>query len=275
MGKRKKRKKDGKRRLTAETADRHALYQAAVQNPEFEVELASKLFEERAGRPAVSLREDFCGTAILCSRWVASHPERTATGVDIDPEVLEWGRVHNIAPLGDDAARVRLIEGDVRDPDDGRHDIVVAFNYSYFCFKDRATLRGYFEAARSRLADGGLLLLDLFGGWEAVQVLKEKRKLKGFKYIWDQSKYDPIHAHFVGHIHFEFKDKSRIDEAFTYDWRLWTIPELRELLAEAGFGRVEVLWEGEDEDGEGNGEFEPVEEVENDPGYNSYLAASV
>jgi SAM-dependent methyltransferase len=278
MGKRKKRKKDKKSKkpkLTAKTADRHALYQLAVQNPEFEVELASKLFARRAGREARSLREDFCGTAILCAEWVKSHPARTATGIDIDPEVLAWGREHNIVPLGEDAERVRLIEGDVREADGERHDVLVALNYSYFCFQDRPTLRAYFETAKRHLADDGLFLLDLFGGWESVQVLEEKRKLKGFKYIWHQAEYDPITAHFLGHIHFEFKDKSRIEEAFTYDWRLWTIPELRELLAEAGFPYVEVLWEGEDEDGESNGEFDPVTKAENDPGFNAYLAASV
>ncbi len=31
--------------------------------------------------------------------------------------------------------------------------------------------------------------------------------------------------------------------AFTYDWRLWSLPELREVLAEAGFERIEVLWD--------------------------------
>ena len=33
--------------------------------------------------------------------------------------------------------------------------------------------------------------------------------------------------------------------------------KLKELLLEAGFSKVTVYWEGEDEDGEGNGEFSP------------------
>jgi hypothetical protein len=204
-----------------------------------------------------------------------SHRERTAVGVDLDGAVLEWGRAHNVAPLGEDAARVRLSRGDVRDRDGARHDVLMALNYSYFCFQDRATLRGYFEAARAHLAEDGLFFLDAFGGWEAQQVLEEEREVDGFTYVWHQADYDPISAHFLAHIHFRFPDGSEQRKAFTYDWRLWTLPELRELLAEAGFAHVEVLWEDEDEEGEGNGVFRPRARVRNDPGYNAYLVASV
>ena len=40
---------------------------------------------------------------------------------------------------------------------------------------------------------------------------------------------------------------SKLKDAFIYKWRLWSIPEVRELLAEAGFSRSEVYWEGEDD----------------------------
>jgi SAM-dependent methyltransferase len=274
-GKKGQRKKRKKHALTAATADKHALYQQTVQAPDFEVELASKFFRRRVGREARSLREDFCGTALLCAEWVKSHPERVATGVDIDASVLDWGRTHNIAPLGEDADRVTLIEGDVREADGEPADVLMALNYSYFCFKDRDTLRGYFEAAKRNLRPDGLFFLDLFGGWESQQVLEEERKHRHFRYVWDQAAYNPITAEFRGHIHFRFRDGSALEPAFTYDWRLWTLPELRELLDEAGFGHVEVLWEDEDEDGEGTGTFRPRKRVDNDPGFNAYLLASV
>lgn len=276
MGKRDRERRRRKRyKLTAKTADRHALYQQTVQAPEFEVELASKYFRRRVGRKALSLREDFCGTALLCAEWVKSDDERTAIGVDNDPSVLQWGREHNIEPLGDDARRVTLVEGDVRDPHDGKADVLMALNYSYFCFKDRDTLRGYFEAAKGHLASDGLFFLDLFGGWESQQVLEEERKQKHYRYVWDQAAYNPITGDFLAHIHFRFRDGSALERAFTYDWRLWTIPELRELLAEAGFGHVEVLWEDEDEAGEGTGTYRPRKRAANDPGFNAYLLASV
>ena len=64
-----------------------------------------------------------------------------------------------------------------------------------------------------------------------------------------------------------------MEKAFTYEWRLWTLPEIRELLEEAGFGRVTVYWEGTDEDGEGNGEFEPTTRGDADAGWIAYLVA--
>lgn len=262
-------------RITKKTADKYLLYQRSVQDPDFEVNLANKFYKRRVGRKPKTLREDFCGTALLCATWVKSHESRTATGVDIDPTVLAWGREHNVLPLGDAAARVTLIEGDVRDAREERHDVVMALNYSYFCFKERDGLRGYFESVKAHLAEDGLFFLDLFGGWEAQQVLTEKRKLPGFRYIWDQRKFNPITSELLAHIHFKFRDGGKLNKAFTYDWRLWTIPELRELLIEAGFGHVEVLWEDEEEDQKGNDIFRPRVRVENDPGWNAYLMASV
>ncbi|MGF1468495.1 MAG: class I SAM-dependent methyltransferase [Sandaracinaceae bacterium] len=264
----------GKGRLSAGTADPHDLYQRTVQDTAFEVQLIRKLFRRRVGRPARSLREDFCGTALLCADWVRSHPERTALGVDIDPKVLRWGEEHNVAPLGEDRHRVTLRRADVRAPSDDRSDVLVAFNYSYFCFRDRPSLRAYFEAARGHLRDDGLLLLDLFGGWEAQQVIEEERKYRGYRYVWHQAAFNPIDHHLEAHIHFRFADGTELRNAFTYKWRLWTLPEVQELLLEAGFPHVEVLWEDEDEDLEGTGTFRPRTKVRNDPGFNAYLLAS-
>jgi hypothetical protein len=78
------------------------------------------------------------------------------------------------------------------------------------------------------------------------------------------------------HIHFEFPDQSRLDEAFSYQWRLWTLPEICELLAESGFANVTVYWEGTDEEAnEGNGIFEPAEVGGADPGWICYIVAEM
>ena len=66
--------------------------------------------------------------------------------------------------------------------------------------------------------------------------------------MWDQTKYNHITHDVLCHIHFKFKDGTRIDKAFTYDWRLWTIPELQEILREAGFESSEVYMQGWDDD---------------------------
>jgi hypothetical protein len=61
--------------------------------------------------------------------------------------------------------------------------------------------------------------------------------------------------------------------AFRYEWRLWSIPEIRELLQEAGFDRSEVYWEGTDrETGEGNDVFSPREQAPDDPAWICYIA---
>lgn len=264
-----------KRALTAKTADKHVLYEKSVQCPDFEVEFASRLFKRRAGRTALVLREDFCGTALLCAEWVQSRPDRRAIGVDLDPKVLAWGRAHNVEPLGEAAARITLLRGDVRTSQSDPCDVLMALNYSYFIFKDRPTLRGYFESARHNLATDGLFILDLFGGWEAYQCLEEERKVERFRYVWHQAKFNPITHDFLAHIHFRFSDGTALSRAFTYDWRLWTLPELQELLREAGFTKVDVLFESEDEDGDGTGTFRPRRTIENTPGYNAYLVASM
>lgn len=274
-GSKKKAKNKRGAALTAKTADRHALYQMAVQAPEFDLALLHKTFKRRVRRAPRSLREDFCGTALLCAEWVKSHASRTATGIDIDPSVLAWGREHNLAPLGDAASRITLVEGDVRETRREKHDIVCAFNYSYWYFKERATMRRYFESVKEALAPDGLFFIDLFGGWEAVQVLSEERKCKGFRYVWDQASFNPITYDFKAHIHFKFKDGTKLAPAFTYDWRMWTLPELRDVLEDAGFANIECLWEEEDAAGEGTGEFRPRKRVRHDPAYNAYLVAGL
>jgi hypothetical protein len=76
------------------------------------------------------------------------------------------------------------------------------------------------------------------------------------------------------HIHFEFSDRSKIERAFSYDWRLWTLPELRELLREVGFRDVQVYWEQVDADGDGTGTFHPTEYEENQESWLVYIVAA-
>ncbi len=101
------------KKYTAKTADRHDLYEKSVQCPEADVRFLSRVFRTVRGRRALTLREDFAGTALLCAEWVKSRTDREAWAVDLDEEVLEWGRARNIEPLGDKAERVHLMKGDV------------------------------------------------------------------------------------------------------------------------------------------------------------------
>lgn len=262
----------------AERADRHRLYELAVQNPAAEIDFVDHTFRMLRGRHARRLREDFCGTGAVCREWVSRHRSNLAWGLDLDPEVLDWGRANTLARLGEERSRVQLIETDVLAPQAGGLDIVLAMNFSYWLLQSRAALLEYYRRVREALVDDGVLFLDAYGGYDAFRVLSEERHIsdpdaRDFTYVWDQADYDPICGRLVCHIHFRFDDGSSQERAFSYDWRLWTLPEIRELLLEAGFSRVLVYWQGWDSEGEPDGNFVPVERGEPDAGWIAYLTA--
>ena len=268
-------RKKSQRSTQAERADRHVLYQDSVQDAEWEIDFMSGLYKDMRGRLPKRLREDFCGTGLFSCSWVKSAPDREAVGVDLDPEVLAWSRTHNLPKLKPAAARrLKLVQADVMEVKTGPSDIICAFNFSYWTFKERATLRRYFENVRSGLKADGIFMLDAFGGYEAGKVMKEREDMGRFTYIWDQAEYDPVTGSLTCHIHYSFPDGSRLNRAFSYHWRLWTLPELQEILAEAGFRRSRVWWQGTDpKTGEGSDEFTPVEHGDPDPSWVAYIVA--
>ncbi len=260
----------------ADSADRFALYEQAVQDPETEMEFVADVYKDIRGRKAHVLREDFCGSAWAACEWAKRDPKNRAFGVDLDEEVLAWGREHHWNALTPkEQARVSMIHGDVLNTATDPADITVAMNFSYWIFKRREQLLAYFKAVHAGLAKDGLFIMDAYGGYEAFRdEYVEKRKCdEGFTYVWEQEDYDPVSGDYVCHISFRFPDGSALERAFSYHWRLWTLPEVRELLLEAGFGKVTVWWQGEDEDGEADGEFEPVERGDADPAWICYLVA--
>jgi hypothetical protein len=229
------RRKSRKGKTRAQKADRYTLYEKSVQEPDADISLIQRVFKARYARPPRLLREDFCGTALLACRWAKRHSENRAWGIDLDPEPLEWGRRQNLSKLKPaQASRVKLIEGNVLD----------------------------------------VLMLDVYGGADSQRTQQESRKVGGFRYVWDQHSFDPISYRVTNFIHFEFSDGSRLRRAFRYDWRLWTLPEIRELLLEAGFRKAEGYWEGTDrETEEANGVFTKRERAPDDPAWVSYVVA--
>jgi hypothetical protein len=277
MGRKQKKDKQKKRRsreTEAQQSDKYDLYQRSVQEPAADAPFIHRVFKKHYGRPPRSLREDFCGTAALACHWATRHAENVATGIDLDPEPLAWGRKHNLSKLSpDQAARVKLIEGDVLDVGTGGFDVTVAFNFSYMTFKNRSLLLRYFEQARATLGSEGIFFLDAYGGPDAQRTLEETRECDGFDYIWDQDLFDPIQCRAVNYIHFDFEDGSQMRRAFQYDWRLWGLHELRDLLVDAGFSKTEVYWEGTDKKtGEGNDVYKRRESAEDDPAWVCYVA---
>ena len=260
----------------AAKADKYVLYQKSVQEPSSEVKFFNTVFKKEFGRKPVSLREDFCGTFAICCDWVASHKERIAVGVDLDPEPLAWGRENNLAKLKPKQQdRVTLLQQDVRSSGGARFDVLSAQNFSFWIFKTRPELLQYLQHAHKNLNDQGMMVMDMMGGGECwVEEHVDVRKFKDFNYEWEQHRLDPITHNATFHIHFAFKDGSRLDKAFTYDWRFWSIPEVCELCKEAGFSQIDVYWEGTDEDGEGNGVYTAEQSAESDPCWIAYIVAT-
>ncbi len=259
----------------SELADPHDLYQRSVQDVEAEIDFVEETWNQLRQRPAEVLREDFCGTANTACEWVRRDERNYAIGIDMDRAVLDWGERNNVAALNpQERQRIELIHANVLNVLPQPADIVLAMNFSYFLFHTRAALREYFSCVHEGLSQDGIFFLDAYGGYDAPRELEETRDCDGFTYIWDQAVFNPIDSRMTCHIHFEFPDGSRMDRAFSYHWRLWTLPEIREILLEAGFSRVDIYWEGTDEDSkEGNGVYAPSEVGEADAGWVCYIVA--
>lgn len=234
------------RAALAPAPDRHLLYTAAVQHVAVDIEHICDIASASGCRRPVLLREDFCGTAALACGWAEQGPRHRAWGLDLHGPTLAWARRRRLPHLGAAAERVTLVHADARTVTRPRVDVVAALNFSYWVFKTRRHLLDYFAAARASLRPGGILFLDAFGGSEATESLTEVSRIPAsigpggervprFTFEWEQISFNPIDHHLRCAIHFRLADGRVIRQAFRYDWRMWSLAELRELLAEAGF----------------------------------------
>lgn len=266
--KNRKNKKSGK----LEAFDKYAYYIRAVQSPEVDCQFASDTYKELSGgRPRI-LREDFCGTFGICCAWVRRNKANRAIGIDLDNEPITYGTEHYLSELSEEqASRVTIKQASVLDARVPRADVTLALNFSFFLFKKRVELLQYFKRAHAGLSPKGVFITDAFGGKDCQEGNMEHTKFEDFTYFWEQKSFDPVTNEALFHIHFKRKGEKARRKVFTYDWRMWTIPELRELMAEAGFKRTHVYWEGTTRSGEGNGEFKRVEKGEECDGWVAYI----
>ncbi|MCX6116923.1 MAG: hypothetical protein NT027_05235 [Proteobacteria bacterium] len=265
-----------------EKFDPYLLYLNSVQSPEHDAELLLKMWDKEIGRsrgPLV-LQEDFCGTAALCYEWVQLNHEFQAVGIDLEPSALKWGKDHFEDHLIEDATdRVKLVCGDVLIDHGIKPNIICALNFSYFFIKQRSVLLEYFKTAKNSLAGSkdGLLIIDSFGGPEYLMPHEDRRRNSEmkFSYLWTIDSFDAVKHHLQCHISFQRDGESLRKNVFNYDWRLWSVPELTDLLIEAGFKTVSYWAEGLTTKGYGDGKFKPIKTEKNCQAWVIYLIAKV
>lgn len=254
--------------------DKYEYYIKSVQQPEDDVDFFLKVFQQLCGRKPRVLREDFCGTFIVCMEWVKRHPNFVAHGLDLDLEPIVYGREKFLPKLSSHQRdRVFVHQMNVLDPEVPMSDMIVALNFSYFLFKSRQELKMYFENCRRSLNPGGVFLLDAFGGSLCYDANEEETKYRSYSYFWDQASFDPITNEATFFIHFKRKGEAKRERVFRYDWRMWSIPEVREVLEEVGFKTTHTYWEGTTRSGAGDGNYRIRQHGEPCEAWVSYIAA--
>ena len=263
---------------TLPTFDKYFYYFNSVQSPLEDARFLESVYVKARGRVPLVFREDFCGTFTNCCEWVKRGPRHVAHGVDLDGEPIEYGQEHYLPKLtAKQQERVHLHRSNVLGTKLPTADVICAQNFSYFIFKERLTLKKYFKNCLRTLNKDGVFVLDCFGGPKCQEpneeVTEQGDEPNVFDYYWDQDSFDPLTNEGMFYIHFKRKGEKKREKVFTYDWRLWTLPELKDLLLEVGFSKVDILWEGSTEDGEGDGNFVAVEKGEDCDAWVAYLAA--
>ncbi|CAI0544266.1 unnamed protein product [Linum tenue] len=323
---------------------KYLLYQQSVQSPKGDISYLQKFFLMYVGgRVPLHFQEDFCGTALLSTEWLRGDSRRTAVGVDLDLEALEWCTENNINKVGADVcSRISLFHGNVLQPLEAKllrieseelsistikleeggtgeepvptgdvldsstkaglqcspddkylkrncslpaRDIVCAFNFSCCCLHKRAELVLYFKNVLDCLSrKGGIFVMDLYGGTSSEQKLRLQRRFPNFTYMWEQDEFDIVARKTKISLHFHLlKQQRKIRHAFSYSWRLWSLPEIKDCLEEAGFRSVH-FWlrkmpdveESRSTQGFGAGrdiKYEEVQKFEQEDSWNAYIVA--
>lgn len=248
------------------------LYELCVQKPA----LLAPLLRAIHGRSPRTLAEDFCGSAALSRHWCRSDPKARAIAIDLDPATLAYARAH-----AKGLCRLTLLQADVtkplpRTPARSRPatprpnpDLIFVGNFSIGEIHDRKTLLRYLKACHARLAPHGTFVCDTYGGESAfrtgsIQRIHDvPRSRLRVRYTWQQRSADPITARVENALHFRVDDRGEIiqelTDAFIYRWRLWSLPELRDAMLEAGFKQVDIYNQVPDaQDAEGNLYIQPI-----------------
>jgi hypothetical protein len=241
------------KKIKLDSLTKYTLYEESVQSAERDIPwMIETYIQNRQKRPSL-LREDFCGTHKLSAEWVKFDSRNHAYGLDLDSEPLNVGkklRKKELTPS--QQKRIHLFKKNVCSVSTKKVDLVIAFNFSYFIFKQRNKLLDYFKAAQKSLKKDGIFFLEFAGGPGMLEKTKEKTTHYNdagkpwFTYIWDQKYYNPINSEGKYSIHFKFAQGKQFSDVFEYDWRIWGLSEIQDVLKDAGFKEVKVYWEAVD-----------------------------
>jgi SAM-dependent methyltransferase len=260
--------KNPAKKIAAGAFDKYDLYRRAVQCPESDIDFLLQAYSDVNGVTkssadcAFTMREDFCGTFANCKEWISRALNHLAVGLDLDPEPIEYG-IKNHAELmpPEELARLDVRLADVLSKKAPEADVVCALNFSYSLFKERAALKKYFKSVHPKLLKNGIFVLDCFGGPDYSFEHEEVIPKDDFTYYWHQEGFDQATGEATFNIHFKLRGQKKVNNVFTYDWRMWSVPELRDILFESGFSNVHLYWEGTEADGSGDGFFSRTESV--------------
>ena len=224
--------------------DKYLHYKRSVQSPEEDIDFFAKIYRSFYKKAPRLFREDFCGTFLVGLHWVKAHRENKAIVVDKSSEPLNYGRKHHLPLMSaEERPRLQIINKNVSSRSLPKAEIVSVSNFSYFALRERDALLGYFKNVRRQLMEKGLFIIDVFGGPACEEPNEESVSHRGFKYFWDQESFDPITNHSRFHIHFKRRGEKKREKVFSYSWRMWSLPELRDILRGAGFSETHVYWE--------------------------------
>ena len=248
--------------VTHSELDPLELYRWAVQDPETHAIVLRTIYAwVRSGRQPVVLREDFAGTCAESVAWVALRRGRRAIAIDLDGPTLAWAQHRAVRLLGSRASEIQFVQADVRSvgpPEVPPADIISVLNYSILYPREPDELSSYLRQALSGLAADGMLVLNLFGGSAATRPGTTRRHVRPqprlpteppfpeFDYVWEVRSFEPASRRIDCRIHFEVPGSvasghsREVRDAFRYDWRLWSVAELAEACARAGFSDVQV-----------------------------------
>ena len=258
----------------------HALYEAAVQNVDTDLDFGVRVYTSFHKKKPQRIREDFCGTAKLAGALggvtlimrlgeltFTPLPSHRPSHISI---CFRWMNKSALPCYAMMYSRQKPLSTSV------------LCSISPSVSLKNVSRCAYFQQVYRHLRPGGMLVLDLYGGTESVTEKRDDiREIPGFttpqgleipdfEYVWDQVAYNPINHYTQCEIHFNVPGWKPLQSAFRYDWRLWTLPEISEILAEAGFSSSAVYLHDFDEDGESDEIFRRRKKYQNVEGCSLY-----